>query len=620
MASLHSVTVTRVFPSSRPMVWALVADTNRWDRAAGLQPAKYEWRREGVKNIRIAETRELGMRLVWEEPPYRWLEGRSVDGERRFLEGPVSRGGFKVELTDLAPVNGVPQTQVTATAWVEAPLVIGVMQKRKFSTALEAYFGGLAALLGGTAEHRRDPSVPAVVDALRAVGSKYHAVASGPRSGSDDAQLQARLKRFSKAPVDPALVERFATFLREAPDEQLASIQPFELAARWGLPKRDVLRAFLHATQTGLVELRWQVNCPTCRVGAATHTHLGEVGRGAHCGACDVKFDVDFGDHVEAVFPVHPAIRKVQTALYCASSPAFLPHVFAQFRVPRGESLTVAADFDRGHWLVRTLYVRKRAVFDTLEGRPARARIEITSDGITATTDGLATGDTPTELTVVNRSDDEAAVLVERTSWSAASVLGSVIASFPEFTTLFATEAPASGIDLRIGHLALLFSDLTGSTALYERVGDARAFAIVENHFRVSFEAIEANGGAVVKTMGDAVMACFADIGDAIRAGRAMVRAHNEAMGELDLTVKIGVHSGPCIAVRANDRLDYFGTTVNMTARLQAKAEPNEIVVTRDVLEEPLVRDAFGELPSRVFGATLKGIQHEQKLVAFDAK
>jgi class 3 adenylate cyclase len=267
-----------------------------------------------------------------------------------------------------------------------------------------------------------------------------------------------------------------------------------------------------------------------------------------------------------------------------------------------------------GELSFRTLWVRRAADLSS-ERPPAELDVIVTDESIELNARGVAV-DGATKLRVDNRTDDEAALLIERSSWNADAVLGTVIASLPEFSSLFATEAPAAGVELKVGFVALLFSDLTGSTALYEKVGDARAFAIVEEHFRVAEAVIAGHGGAIVKTMGDAVMATFVSLADAAAAGIAMVRAHDARFAREGLTIKIGVHGGPCLVVRANDRLDYFGTTVNVSARLQAQAGPSEVVLTASNALEPTVAAVVGAATQRPFPAKLKGIREEQQLVA----
>jgi class 3 adenylate cyclase len=157
---------------------------------------------------------------------------------------------------------------------------------------------------------------------------------------------------------------------------------------------------------------------------------------------------------------------------------------------------------------------------------------------------------------------------------------------------------------------------------MYERLGDARAFAVVQEHFRSMSDVIAKHGGAIVKTMGDAVMATFASPGNAMRAGVEMVEREERERGELGLGVKIGLHEGPCLAVRANERLDFFGTTVNVAARLQAQAHGGQIVVMESLLEHAEVAElvAARAMRSKRFQVELKGIRAQQSLVAFDAR
>ncbi len=616
MTALAGVEKRRIYRAPRDLVWAVVADTNRWDRAAGLAPARYSWKREGQKLLRAASAPELMFTMEWIEPPYGWVEGHFVEGERRFTKGPVSIGGFRVQLADAE--GG---TEAIAFAYVHASWAIGVIQKVRFGTALTRYLDSIGRVIEETQaalEREARDDEPAVVRARRILARGYDDVASGPRTPADEVQLGFRAERLRHAQLEPAAVDRLVAHLRDRPDEEVAQMRPFELAKIWELDRREVLRTFLHGTQAGLVELSWQINCPICRVGARIADGLAAIDGKSHCGACEIDYEVDFARHVEAVFGPDKGVRQVETALYCASSPAFLPHVFAQLRVASGGARTERVLLPPGPLHVRTLWIRRTADIESMTPPPALLRVKVLADTIEVTHEGQS-ADGKTELAITNASDDEAAVLFERGAWEADVVLGTTIASMSEFATLFATEAPAAGVELKVGHVALLFSDLTGSTALYERVGDARAFAIVEDHFRIVEGAIAEHGGAIVKTMGDAVMASFVRADQAVEAGLAMVARHDAKYGKTGLGVKIGVHAGPCLAVRANDRLDYFGTTVNVAARLQAQAAASEVVITAEAAREPSVAKAIGELPVRPFDAKLKGIADEQKLVGIDA-
>jgi class 3 adenylate cyclase len=159
----------------------------------------------------------------------------------------------------------------------------------------------------------------------------------------------------------------------------------------------------------------------------------------------------------------------------------------------------------------------------------------------------------------------------------------------------------------------VLFTDLKGSTELYERVGDLVAYDIVRRHFGVLAEVVREHDGAIVKTIGDAVMATFSTPEDGLRAALAMHDAmarFNQAQKREELMVKIGLHDGPCLAVTLNERLDYFGQTVNIAARVQALAGTKSIFVTAPVVERAGVRNLLGErrIEPRARTAELKGI------------
>jgi class 3 adenylate cyclase len=137
---------------------------------------------------------------------------------------------------------------------------------------------------------------------------------------------------------------------------------------------------------------------------------------------------------------------------------------------------------------------------------------------------------------------------------------------------------------LKITSLTFLFTDLKGSTELYERVGDLAAYDLVRAHFRLLNEIVAAERGAVVKTIGDAVMATFPTPDRAMAAALRMREALKDLKG--DLLLKIGIHEGPCLAVSLNDRQDYFGRTVNIAARVQGLATSRSIFATTPVVTD----------------------------------
>jgi class 3 adenylate cyclase len=189
------------------------------------------------------------------------------------------------------------------------------------------------------------------------------------------------------------------------------------------------------------------------------------------------------------------------------------------------------------------------------------------------------------------------------------------------FRDLYRTDTLDVDQRLKITSLTFLFTDLRGSTALYERVGDLVAFDLVRAHFDVLNEIVASGSGAVVKTIGDAVMATFPTPDRAVAAAlkmREAMRKLNEGRDKEDLILKIGIHVGPCIAVTLNERQDYFGQTVNIASRVQGLATSREIFATNAVVEDALTSGvlAAGGLTPMSHNATLKGIANEVAVYA----
>jgi class 3 adenylate cyclase len=159
------------------------------------------------------------------------------------------------------------------------------------------------------------------------------------------------------------------------------------------------------------------------------------------------------------------------------------------------------------------------------------------------------------------------------------------------FRDIYRTDTLDVDQRLKITSLTFLFTDLKGSTELYERVGDLAAFDLVREHFRTLHEIVGAEGGAVVKTIGDAVMATFPTpdraLSAALRMREAMRRLNENHGGREDLVLKIGIHEGPCLAVTLNERQDYFGSTVNIASRVQGLAMTPSILATGSVIDHP---------------------------------
>ncbi len=182
-------------------------------------------------------------------------------------------------------------------------------------------------------------------------------------------------------------------------------------------------------------------------------------------------------------------------------------------------------------------------------------------------------------------------------------------------------EPLPSGEHLEIRRATVWFSDLRGSTALYARNGDPLAYDLVREHFDLVFDAINQCQGAVVKTLGDGIMAVFISNSCAIEAARHAHRALGRFNRQRDLSperclaLKVGIHAGPSILVTLNDRLDYFGTTVNIASRVEHLALGKQTLYTEPVHADPDVQAIIADTPVESFRSTLRGL--EQSLTIY---
>ena len=189
------------------------------------------------------------------------------------------------------------------------------------------------------------------------------------------------------------------------------------------------------------------------------------------------------------------------------------------------------------------------------------------------------------------------------------------VIAMQSFRDLFAAEALRPGERISVGSLTIVFTDLYGSTEMYNEMGDAPAFGLVLSHFDVLKEAVLQEGGAVVKTMGDAVMAVFQR---PLPALRALLKAQRDLdAGGIDrFRLKAGLHHGPCIAVTLNERLDYFGASVNIAARLEGLSSGGDMVASQAVCQDPEVEQYLKEQSAALhveeIETTLKGFAQKR--------
>jgi adenylate cyclase len=587
--------------SDPAQLWPLVADTNRFDHDTGL-PA-YQEEQTAARELGNGRHRLrfqiYGVTLEWDEEPFEWVAPYRFGVVRTYKPGPLRPIAQLRVRAHLQPRPG-GGTHFTYEVWARPanwlgyaaiPVQIGLLSHRQFSAVFRQY-DQLAA------DGRAFVDAPA----------RQIRFAPGGRE-----RLDGGATALAQAGVRPELVARLCQTLEQADDMSLDRIRPYALADHWDASRRDVLAMFLYATRLGLLDFRWDLLCPSCRSARDRVTDLGDVGRTVHCHTCQIDYTANFSQSVELTFRPNSAVRHVPDQQeYCLAGPQAAPHVAVQQLLPPGESRLVTPLLENGRYRLRTMSLPGHQLLRVApDGLPER-RLPATRTGWPADEPRLAA---QPQLLLENQTDAEQLFLLERLAWSDDAVVAAEVTALQRFRDLFAEEALRPGDQIVVGSLTVLFTDLVDSTRMYREIGDAPAFGLVMDHFDVLRTAIEAADGAIVKTIGDAVMAVFRRPAAGLQAIlQAQQTLQNPPAGKRPLLLKAALHHGPCIGVNLNGRFDYFGSTVNVASRLEKFASGTDVVLSTAVANDPEVRAYLQTRPAHLepFHQHLKGFDDEE--------
>ncbi|MCA0445037.1 MAG: adenylate/guanylate cyclase domain-containing protein [Bacteroidetes bacterium] len=200
-------------------------------------------------------------------------------------------------------------------------------------------------------------------------------------------------------------------------------------------------------------------------------------------------------------------------------------------------------------------------------------------------------------------------------------ITGSDLLNNAYFRHNFSNEVVSEDRGLKIKNITLLFTDLKGSTELYEKIGDLNAYRIVREHFVVLDEIIGRNNGTVVKTIGDAVMASFSNSEDGLNAG-IEIQEHFTLSGKNpSVVIKMGLHAGPALVVNLNGKIDYFGSTVNIAARVQNLSKGGDVFISKSIFDDPRSLKYLRKMPAIFrYKAKLKGIKEDYQVYQLNRK
>jgi class 3 adenylate cyclase len=469
----------------------------------------------------------------------------------------------------------------------------------------------------------------------------------------NESLLDERLARLERAkPWSPRVMSKLEAHIRTGDDDALFRINPLRFGAERNIAENEAIDLFLHAASVGLFSMDWHLLCSACSCVVESFRTLQGVHNQFHCNVCTMDYEASLDDLISVTFTINPQIRDILLhhperlsawdyffklgGTIDGRLPDGTPFVNIQQSLtkavtflPPGETTRIDIEANEGT-IVGGSMEGKVALLYTIDpaAAPRPQTFSIVFGDLKARahdTKMIAPGPMTFEIanTTPERGTFLLALLPKEIEYGhvpitfAPFLTGKRLLTSQTFRELFRSEVIQASEGIAVREITLLFTDLKGSTALYDRIGDLNAFSLVQQHFDRLQDVTVRHNGAIIKTIGDAVMAAFLSPLGAVRAAIAMRREiadFNRDRPDRELILKIGLHTGAAIAVTLNDRLDYFGQTANIAARVQNLADADEIFISDDVYAASGVQAELQDHAVTEQLASLKGIRTDVRV------
>lgn len=425
--------------------------------------------------------------------------------------------------------------------------------------------------------------------------------------------------------VSPEVADKMISWITNAEPVARHRMNVYRVAADIEIPAADLVPAFLYGIKAGLFNLHWDVHCPQCTMVTNELEDLSYAEHTDHCEMCGQNFEVDFSERVEVTFSLNYDIEKLDLPPVCIPPKQLKPKF--ELQAMNGETPNGTEYLNPGPYRYICPITLSKGLL-TIEGEPSEEIQKVTIEQISDSRfdpPEMKLRPGPVEIEFKNHAYPVAGLYLYRDDLSEPIdfkdlpryLTGLDLIHYPEFKQLFGDQVLSARERMQISSVAILFTDITGSTAMYEKLGDAKAYNVVRDHYDILFASIEKKGGRVVKTIGDAVMASFQTTLPALEAVLDAMKEFDSYNTEKPwpVKIKIGLHSGPAILVNLNNNLDYFGSTVNRAARIQGVSGSGEISFSDSVLNDAGIKNTLvqsGMKTLRRRRMILKGIDEPQ--------
>lgn len=438
-------------------------------------------------------------------------------------------------------------------------------------------------------------------------------------------ELDKRIERFkSESNIESSKISALYEYICKNNPSDLTRISPFRLSKYFNLEYHEIGTLFIAAAKFEIFDFEWNLVCPICG-GLESHRNIGDINNSTHhCVMCRIDIELDLNKDVEIAFTLNPELHDEIIDPY-TNRDSYLNYYFTKslnrsedvenffktkiksyFTIKQGVSKKISFKNVQKNSIIRLISFDKLQSIEIVIDDSEKSSVPLIVD-MELSQDGFSPQDIkipPCELTVSikNNCITKSGFIIFSTTKKGMVMkgqkntqlkflpflTGKKLLNNQSFRDLFNKSEIPQNLQIKASDITILFTDLKGSTELYDKTGDLKAYSLVQQHFDLLKAVVDKYEGALIKTIGDAIMAAFSSAKDAVSAADEMVKSIKSMNNQLkdkehDIAIKVGLHSGNALAVNANDKLDYFGQTVNIAARIQGLAAGDEIWVTEDI-------------------------------------
>ncbi len=542
MVSPVTVEFKRTTRASVADTWALLADTDRFNRTVDFGFSFEEHPQADGSVHRTGTARILGMQMSWQELPFSYRKPAWFVSRRLFLGGPARELRSSVHLSSSGLETEVRYlVQVFPRSMLLWPAVAVELRSRNAPRIEKVLDAILEHLGGGMAP---DPAPPTL-----------------------SARESTALIEIGRSLESPEFAAHLKDFIRRAPLQEQARMNPLR-AGLWGADSEGTIRGFLDAVRKGALCLTWELLCPLCWGPKLALERSGP--RQVHCSSCNIRYDGTFPTQVAVNFRPAPQVRDFDLPLQCIGSPERQPHVLAQDLLAPGAEVDVELTLQSGAFRLRTLPMRAPLPLTIRDGRLSRESVVFVGHDALTTQSGLGLTLAPGQvrIRVKNTTDRPVTMMLERRGLPADVLTAGRFFELPGAVELLPEELVAPDFSVR-AHVP------SGLLALERHPADAGAVT------ELAAKLLQLESARLVAKRDGGLVATFTRFDDALAALTQLVPSKGWSAG---------LGWGPVHEVGGFGEARPMGTAIEQTIAAAMAARPGFPCVPCSMLDHDTLR------------------------------